>query len=270
MTAQLTARVATPAGRGIDTAVVTVMSQEGQQAAIVRSDGDGHIRVDDLAAGMYTVVAAADGFQPAARTAVVSGPGAVGLGEVTLARVGGSPTPEAGRWEIDGSHSTIDISVRHLGIATVRGRFTEFTGTIVVGDDPEQSSVTAEISTASIDTDNRMRDEVLRSNAFFDAERYPTTLFHAERVRPASDETWTLEGTLTLRDTAVPVSLELIFLGQTEDPWGGVRAGFQATATLRRRDFGISFDDKLVSGAAQIGNTARVRLDIQAVRSPET
>ncbi|WP_040517652.1 YceI family protein [Gordonia neofelifaecis] len=267
MAAQLTARVANSTGRGIDAAVVTVMSQAGEQTAIVRSDTDGTVRVADLTTGMYTVVATAQGYHPTARTAVVSGAGAVGLGDVTLERTGSAPSPEAGVWEIDGTHSSLEISVRHLGIATVRGRFTEFSGTITVGEDPEQSSVVAEISTASIDSDNKMRDDHLRSSDFFDVENFPAAVFRADRLRSAGDETWTLDGTLTIRDHPVPVSLELVFLGQTEDPWGGVRAGFEAKGTLSRKEFGISFDDRLISGAAQIGNKAEVRLDIQAVRT---
>ncbi|ROZ98483.1 YceI family protein [Gordonia sp. OPL2] len=266
MSGTITARVATTGGRPLGDAVMTVMSQAGEQQAIARSDADGAFATSDLEAGTYTVVITADGYQPTARVAIVSGAGPVSLGEISATRAGGAPVPAAGRWAIDTGHSAIEISVRHFGIATIRGRFTDFTGEIVVADDIEQSSVLAEIKTASIDTDNRTRDDHLRSDSFFDVEQYPIAEFRAGRVRPATDESWTLDGTLSLRGTAVPVTLELTYLGEVDDPWGGHRAGFRATGSLRRADFGISFDDKLITGVAQIGGTATVSLDIQAVR----
>ncbi|WAC57243.1 YceI family protein [Gordonia sp. SL306] len=267
MSATITARVATSSGRPLDGAVMTVMSQAGEQRAIARADADGAVSAADLDTGTYTVVITAEGYQPTARVAVVTGSSPVSLGEIAAARAGGAPVPVPGRWDIDPGHSTIEISVRHFGIASIKGRFTDFTGQIEVAEDIEKSSVLAEIKTASIDTDNKTRDDHLRSDAFFDTEQHPVAEFRAGQVRPATDETWTLSGTLSLRGTAVPVTLELSYLGEVEDPWGGQRAGFRATGTLQRNDFGISFDDKLISGVAQIGSTAKVVLDIQAVRS---
>lgn len=250
----------------VESAVVTVMSQGGEQCAIAHSDSEGKVSVADLAPGMYTVVATAPGYQPAARVAVGSGAGTMSLGEISLIRDGDAPTPSAGQWEIDGGHSVIEISVRHLGIASVRGRFTEFTGTITVAEDPQESSVVADITTASIDTGNSMRDDILRSKAFFDTEQHPAARFRSSRVVPATDETWTLDGELTMLTSTVPVSLELTYLGEVDDPWGNHRAGFRATGTIRRKELGIDFDDTLVGGVAQIGNTATLTLEIQAVR----
>lgn len=266
MSTAIKARVATSAGRGLDSAVITVMSADGAQRDLVRADVEGAVAVDDLEAGTYTVVATAAGYQPAARVAVVSGGGPISLGEIVLTRAGSAPTPAVGHWAIDAGHSTIEISVSHLGISTVRGRFTDFTGSIDVPAERERATVEAEIKTASIDTDNRMRDDTLRSAAFFDVEAHPIAGFRADGVTPAGDETWTLAGVLTLRGVAVPVTLDLTFLGETDDPWGGRRAGFRASGVLQRADFGIRFDDKLLSGVAQIGGTATVNLDIQAVR----
>ncbi|GAB18436.1 hypothetical protein GOEFS_054_00500 [Gordonia effusa NBRC 100432] len=265
MSTHLAARITTSGGDPLTDAIVTVMSAAGLQHSISRTDVDGAIAVSDLDSGTYTVVATSPGYQPTARVAIVNG-NPVTLGQIALVRAGGAPAPEAGRWEIDAGHSTIEISVRHLGISTVRGRFGDFRGSIDVADNVTRSSVTAEIATGSIDTDNSMRDDILRSKAFFDVEGFPTAQFHAGDIHPATDEGWTLSGTLTLRGTTVPVELELSYLGQVDDPWGGRRVGFRATGSLHRNDFGISFDDKLLSGVAQIGGTARVNLDIQAVR----
>ncbi|MCX2965820.1 YceI family protein [Gordonia aquimaris] len=268
MSGTITARVATSSGHPLPAAVMTVMSATGEQQAVLRGDDGGAITTDALDAGTYTVVITADGFAPTARTAVVNGAGQVSLGTIAVTRSGGAPVPAAGSWEIDPGHSTVEISVRHFGIATIKGRFTDFSGRIEVPEDVEASSVSAQISTASIDTDNQTRDGHLRSAAFFDVEQYPLAEFRATRVCPGSDDTWRLAGHLTLRGTSVPVDLNLSYLGEVDDPWGGRQAAFRATGTLQRNDFGISFDDKLISGVAQIGGTASVDLEIQAIRTP--
>ncbi|QTI69203.1 YceI family protein [Gordonia polyisoprenivorans] len=267
MNATITARVVSTAGRPVRDAIMTIMSDAGAQQAVARSDDNGTAIADDLGTGTYTVVVAAEGYQPTARVAVVAGAGTVSLGEITAVRAGDAPTPSTGHWEIDPGHSLLEISVRHFGISTIRGRFTDFTGHIEVPESVEQSSVFAEIKTASIDTDNRTRDEHLRSDSFFDVESFPVATFAATGVRPRGDETWTLAGTLTLRGHAVPVELELSYQGEVDDPWGGRRAAFGATGTLHRNDFGISFDDTLISGVAQIGGTARISLEVEAVRT---
>lgn len=267
MSGTITTRVTSTAGRPLPGAVMTVMSATGEQQAVVRADEDGAAAADQLPTGTYTVVVGADGYQPTARVAVITGPGTVSIGEIAAVPAGDAPAPSVGHWEIDPGHSLLEISVTHFGISTIRGRFTDFTGHIDVPDDVERSSVVAEIKTASIDTDNHTRDGHLRSDAFFDVERYPVATFTAEGVSPRGDESWTLAGTLTLRDHAVPVELELTYQGEVDDPWGGRRAAFAAAGTLRRTDFGISFDDKLISGVAQIGGSAKVSLTVEAVRT---
>ncbi|MGC4935102.1 YceI family protein [Gordonia sp. DT30] len=267
MTSSITTKVVTTSGRPVPNAVMTVMSDTGEQRAVARSDDSGTAVADQLDTGTYTVVVGAEGYQPTARVAVVTGAGTVNIGQITAVRSGDAPTPTAGHWEIDPGHSLLEISVRHFGISSIRGRFADFTGHIDVPQSVERSSVVAEIKTASIDTDNRTRDEHLRSDAFFDVERHPVATFTAEGVTPRDDEAWTLAGTLTLREHAVPVELELSYQGEVDDPWGGRRAAFQATGTLHRKDFGISFDDTLITGVAQIGGTATITLEVEAVRT---
>ena len=266
MNAALAVRVTTGGGTPCDDAVLTLVSMTGEQIARVEADAEGAVQVDAAEPGTYTMVITAPGFNPEARVAVVSSSGTTRLGSVTLTRVGAAPVPAAGLWTIDPSHSTIAISVRHLGISTVKGRFRDFAGQIEVPENFEHSRMSAVITTASIDTDNRMRDDILRSGAFFDIESYPQANFTGTSISRQPDETWSLRGELTIRGAAAPVDLTLTYLGQTDDPWGGTRAGFRASGELKRSDFGLRFDEKLVSGVAQIGSSVRVDLDIQVVR----
>ncbi|MDF0531856.1 YceI family protein [Tsukamurella sp. 8F] len=267
MSAGIALRVVTSAGDAHDGAVVTVMSMTGDQVARVESGTDGSVTVDGLAPGTYTAVVTSPGFEPQARVALVSATGTARLGSVTLVRSGSGPLPSPGEWVIDPQHSTIEISVRHLGISSVKGRFDEFSGSITVADPIEKSAVDVEIKVASIDTGNQMRDGHLRSDGFFDVERHPVARFRSGVVTGPVDDVWTVKGALELRGSAVPVDLRMTYLGETEDPWGGTRLGFRASTELRRGDFGISFDEKLLTGVAQIGSTARLDLEVQAVRA---
>ncbi len=267
MSGGLALKITTGRGTGFGGAVVTVMSMAGEQVGRVESDPDGVAEVKPLSPGTYTTVVSAPGFEPQARVALVSPGGTARLGAIALVRAGDAPVPSAGKWVIDPIHSTIEISVRHLGISSVKGRFNEFVGTIDVGDPIEQSRVEVEIKTASIDTDNRMRDDHLRSDGFFDVESHPTAYYRSTALTGPVDEVWTLRGELELRGVAARADLEMTYLGETSDPWGGTRIGFRASTELKRGDFGMVFDEKLITGVAQIGSTARLDLEVQAVRA---
>lgn len=263
----VSARVRTSDGWPVPEAVLTVTDSAGQQVARVGVDADGNAGTSPLPAGSYTAIITANGFSPAARTAMVTASGSAALGPVALERIGGgNERPAAGVWTIDPWHSTISITVRHLGIASVRGRFAEFGGKIQVVEPAERSVVVAELAAASIDTGNKMRDDHLRSPSFLAVDEYPTIEYRGTRLSPRSGDSWTLHGELTLHGVRHEVDLELDYLGLVDDPWGGRRAGFRASADLRREDFKINFDEKLVAGIAQIGSIVRIELDIQAVQ----
>ncbi|NLU81592.1 hypothetical protein HCA44_02215 [Rhodococcus sp. HNM0569] len=263
----MTARIRSSDGWAVGDAVLTVTSLTGQQLSRVTADPDGTVAVPDaIPAGTHTAIVTAAGFAPLARVAIVPEGGTAALGDVELEREGGAPVPPAGTWAIDPAHSSIGMTVRHLGIAGVRGQITEFAGTITATAPLENSAVEVEMKSASLDTNNRMRDEILRSPAFLDAEAHPLLEYRGSGMRPAARGRWTLDGRLSLHGVEREVPLDVTCLGQVDDPWGGERIAFHATAELHRKDFAISFDEKLISGVAQIGNTVRVELDVQAVR----
>jgi polyisoprenoid-binding protein YceI len=169
-----------------------------------------------------------------------------------------------GTWVIDPAHSTIGFSVRHL-MSRVRGRFTEFSGEIVVADEPERSSATATIALSSVDTGNDMRDNHLRTKDFFDVEKTPTMTFASTGLREAGGA-WLLSGDLTIRDVTKPVELEVEFLGA--DPTGlqgEQRVGFEARTSITRSDFGVSFGVAAEGAKVVISDRVDVHLEIQAV-----
>jgi polyisoprenoid-binding protein YceI len=170
----------------------------------------------------------------------------------------------AGTWTIDPIHSEVGFSVRHMMISKVRGRFTKFQGTIRTGEDVLDSSVEASIDMTSVDTNNEQRDEHLRSGDFFEVEKYPAMSYRSLRIRPYGDG-YIVEGDLTLHGVTRRVDLALELNGFTKDPYGGVRAGFSATAEINRKDFGITTDLPMDGGGAVLGDKIQINLEIEAV-----
>lgn len=265
----LTARIRTRDGWAVSHAVVTLVDGSGTQVLRAQADTEGSVRdTTVLAPGAYTVVVTAVGYAPAAASAIVTGGGGrAEVGTVTLARQGGTELPPPGPWTVDPAHSSVAAVARHLGISSVRGRFTEFAALVEVApDDVTGSRVEAVIRAASIDTGNGTRDTHLRSADFLDAERYPEITYRSTGLTGAGTDRWTVHGELAMRGVVRPVDLDLAYLGAGADPWGGTRAAFRATAELRREDFAMNYNQVVQAGIAAIGTTLRVELDIQAVR----
>ena len=260
----VTARVQSRDGWAVRGAVLTVTDLAGSQAARAEGDDEGRMSAGPLAPGTYTAIVMAPGYSPAARTAVVTASGSA-LGTVTLNRAAGAELPPPGRWTIDPAHSAIQITARHMGLASVTGHFGEFSGTIEVAEPAERSVVQAQIKAASIDTGSSMRDEHLRSPDFLDTESHPLVTYQGTGVTAGDDDQWRVSGELTLRGTTRPVPLELTYLGTGPDPWGGQRAAFRASAELHRQDFAMNWNQSLATGALLVGWVLRVTLDIEAV-----
>ncbi|MCX5110639.1 YceI family protein [Streptomyces sp. NBC_00378] len=263
----LRAQVRTRDGWAVQHAVVTVTDMTGTQVLRASAGEDGAVRTEaPLQAGAYTVIVTAVGYAPAASTALVTASGRVEAGTVVLARQGGVELPPPGAWSLDPAHSSVAAVAQHLGISSVHGRFTEFSGRIEISEEIHRSRVDAVISAASIDTGNGMRDKHLRSPDFLDSDRFPEITYRSIGITPAGPDRWTVHGQLSMRGVERPVDLNLSYLGTGPDPWGGVRAAFSATAELRREDFAMNYNQVVQAGISAIGTTLRVELDIQAVQ----
>jgi polyisoprenoid-binding protein YceI len=172
------------------------------------------------------------------------------------------PTP--GRWQIDPSHSSVEFVVRHLMVAKVRGRFSEFSGDIHIGETPEESKVVVAIAPASISTGDEQRDGHLKSPDFFDVEQYPTITFASSGVRTVGDR-YALDGALTVHGEAKPVTLDLEYQGSITDPFGNDKAVFSASTEIDREDWGLTWNQALETGGVLVGKKARIEIEIEAV-----
>ncbi|HKD88665.1 MAG TPA: YceI family protein [Streptosporangiaceae bacterium] len=176
------------------------------------------------------------------------------------------PGYQAATWNIDPVHSEVGFSVRHMMVSKVRGRFATFSGQIVTGEDPLQSSVTAEIDLSSINTGQEQRDQHIRSADFFEVETYPTMTYKSTGVR-VEDGEYILDGELTLKGVTRNVPLRLELQGFGPDAYGGYRAGFTATGEISRSDFNVSFNAPLANGGVVVGEKVQLQLEIEAVKA---
>jgi polyisoprenoid-binding protein YceI len=179
--------------------------------------------------------------------------------------VAGVEVPLAGTYTLDKSHSTVGFVVRHLMVSKVRGSFGDFEGTIVVGEEPAQSSVTATIQTATVDTRDEQRDGHLKSPDFFDAVKFPTMTFASTKVVPVRGSDWKVEGDLTIRGVTKPVVLDVEFNGAGGDPYGGKRFGFSATTEIDRDEFGMTFNMALETGGVMVSKNVRIEIEGEAI-----
>ena len=171
-----------------------------------------------------------------------------------------NPTLTTGTWNIEPAHSEVGFTVRHLGMSKVRGRFNRFSGTIEIGSDARASSVTASVELSSVDTNNADRDTHLQSGDFFNVESDPQMTFVSTAVTENE-----LVGDLTIRGITKPVNFELDVHGVAVDMYETTRAGFSATATILRSDFGITFNAPLGLDGMLVSDKVNIELEIQAV-----
>jgi polyisoprenoid-binding protein YceI len=173
--------------------------------------------------------------------------------------------PATGTWTIDASHSSVEFVVRHLMVAKVRGRFSEFSGSIHVGDTPETSTVEVSIATPSITTGDPQRDGHLLSPDFFDVEQHPTISYRSTGVRTVKGERYEVDGELTVHGETKPVTLALEYQGSVTDPFGNDKAVFSASTEIDREDWGLTWNQTLETGGVLVGKKARIEIEIEAV-----
>ena len=169
-------------------------------------------------------------------------------------------------WTLDPTHSIAEFSVKHLVVTTVKGRFRDVEATLDIDENNfENSSVTANIDVASIDTNVPDRDAHLRSDDFFNAEQYPKITFESNRVEKVKDDEYLVHGDLTIRDVTRPAVLDAVFEGEVTDPWGNRRAAFTATTQISRKDFNVRWNQALETGGAVVSDNVKITLHIEAI-----
>ena len=168
-------------------------------------------------------------------------------------------------WAIDPSHSEIQFKVKHLVITTVTENFKKFKGSGEANDDFDGASINFEASVESINTNNQQRDEHLKSADFFDAEQFPTLSFQSTAFTK-NNETYNLMGNLTLKGVTLPINLAVEYNGIATDPWGNVKAGFELTGKLNRKDYGLSWNTITEAGGALVSEEVKLIANIQLVK----
>jgi polyisoprenoid-binding protein YceI len=170
-------------------------------------------------------------------------------------------------WTVDPQHAVVEFSARHLMIASVKGRFGEVQGTVML--DPTElrsSQVDATIAAASIDTRSPDRDTHLRSADFLDVANHPSITFKSKRVEPIGDQQYRLVGDLTIRGVTLEVPLTVEFLGTVKDPWGNERSAFSAAGRINRHDFGLNWNPTLETGGVLVGPEVKIALEVELIR----
>ena len=172
-------------------------------------------------------------------------------------------------WSIDPAHTHVEFAVRHMMIATVKGRFGEVEGSIVLDEqNPSNSSVEARIAAASIETKESNRDAHLRSADFLDAENHPYLTIKSTRVETDGSGGFSAHGDLTIRGVTRPTTLTGEYLGTNKSPYGFQVAGFSAGTKINRKDFGLNWNAALETGGVLVGDEVRISLEVEAVQKP--
>ena len=180
--------------------------------------------------------------------------------------VDGLEVPAVGTYNIDPTHTAANFTVRHMGLSKVRGSIGVTDGTVVIAENPTESTVEVNLDAASLNSGNEERDGHVTSADFLDVEAYPAIEFRTVGLRSDGGD-WVLDGELTVRDVTKPVQLEVEFEGAGPDPWGNQRIAFSAEAEVNREDFGITWNQALEAGGVLVGKKVEISAEIQAVAS---
>lgn len=179
-----------------------------------------------------------------------------------------SPTStELATWSIDSAHSHIEFAVRHMMVATAKGRFSDVKGTVEFdGTNLSTAKIDVEIGVASIETKQEQRDAHLRSPDFFDAENYPVLTFKSKHITGDAAGDFMIVGDLTIRGVTKEVTLAAESHGMVRDPWGLHRAGFSATGKVNRHDFGLDWNAALEAGGVVVAPEVKIVLEIEVTK----
>jgi polyisoprenoid-binding protein YceI len=172
---------------------------------------------------------------------------------------------ENSKWAVDTAHSSVDFSIRHMMISKVKGSFDSFEAQIDA--DPQDltsANIQVSIDVSSIDTKNTDRDAHLRTADFFDVENNPKLTFESTSITKKGDGEYSVNGNVNLHGVTRPETFTVSFEGAGKDPWGNEKVGFSATGTLKRSDYGLTYNAALETGGVLLGDDVKVSIEIQA------
>lgn len=175
--------------------------------------------------------------------------------------------PTSGSWALDAAHSNVKFTVSHLVISEVDGHFKMFDGKMTNSKaDFTDAQMEFTVDVASINTDNSMRDDHLKSDDFFNAAKFPKMKFVSKSFKKISGNKYELSGDLTIRDVTKPVTFAVTYGGVVKDPYGNIKAGFKAKSTINRKTFGLKWSAVTEAGGAVVGDDVDINLNIQLAK----
>ena len=177
-----------------------------------------------------------------------------------------TPALAEGTWNVDPSHSSVEFQVKHMGIATVKGFFSDFEGSLEVADDGTVSA-SGSVAAASINTRAAQRDEHLRSPEFLDVENHPELRFQSNSIEQLDEDSYRIVGQLTIRGVTREVEFHAVIQGADKDPWGNTRVGLEVAGEIDREEFGLAWNQALESGGVLVGKKVKLLLDLSAVKA---
>ena len=171
------------------------------------------------------------------------------------------------KWTLDASHTQLQFRVRHMMLTNVTGDFKKFEVDVETqGDDFSTAKISATLDTGSVTTGNEQRDTHLKSDDFFNAEKYPEIKFTGTSLTHVGDDHWILQGDITIRDVTKPVSFEVLYMGMIDDPWGNRKVGFEVNGKIKRKDFGLKWDVVTEAGGVVAGDEVRIHCNAQFIK----
>jgi len=170
-------------------------------------------------------------------------------------------------WQTDPAHSQIQFRVKHMMLTTITGEFKEFEiNAETEGEDFSTAKVTVSLDVATAHTGTQQRDDHLRSDDFFNAEKFPKIRFVSSSLNHDHDDHWKLIGDITIRDVTQTIALDVLYMGMMDDPWGNKKVGFEVNGTLKRKEFGLKWDVITEAGGIVAGDEVRIHCNVQFIR----
>jgi polyisoprenoid-binding protein YceI len=189
------------------------------------------------------------------------------IATIALAAIIAAPAVAADKYEVDAAHTSIGFSISHMVISKTKGHFKEFTSSIEFDSEKKVvTGVTTTIKAASIDTANAKRDEHLRSADFFDVEKFPEITFTAKSIEQKNGQ-WMANGTFTMHGVSKEIALPFRVLGPIKDPWGNERLGVEATITINRKDYGLTWSKTMETGGLVVGDEVEISISAEYVKA---
>ena len=176
--------------------------------------------------------------------------------------------PDATAWAVDKSHSNVSFSVAHMMMSELDGKFKVYDGSIIgTKEDFTDAQINFTVDVASINTDDEKRDGHLKSDDFFNAEKFPQMKFKGTSFKKVDGKKYVLEGELTIRDVTKKVKFDVVYFGTSKNPWGMTVAGFKATSKINRMDYNLKWNKALEAGGVLVGEEVTINVALEMVKA---